>query len=194
MGNNQLSLPTNFVQVDSLPNDPPESRAFMRQSEGTDAFVLVYPVPMSQAMPFDAPQNVIDEIHGALGDDQGLIEVETGVTASGKNYIYSIVKSAMPDPGMQYIMVMDIDEGEFANHVYSAFDESGVTGMRDSVIFSAFLGAGGSMEDWMCDPYDPSYDHGIMMNKSEAAKFDEHFPAHPLSECREFVRQIIAAN
>lgn len=190
----EMKMPDGFEKVDSMPEDPPDSMSYMRQSEGALAFVLAYPVSLDEAMPFDSPRSIIDGIHNSLGEDQGLIEVKADKTKSGKPYIYSIVKSAMPEPGMQYTLTMDIGDEDYADHIQGFFSESGITGMRDAAVFAAFQNEGGTMEDWMSDPYDPTYERGIRMNRSEVAELDASFPAHPLSKCREFVQEIVNSN
>ena len=84
--------------------------------------------------------------------------------------------------------------------VQGFFSEAGITGARDALVF-ALLEKQGEIrvrdsipEGWVSDPYDPWYTKGVRMNRSEQERFDVLFPAHPLSELRKFVKEIIVDN
>lgn len=130
-----------------------------------------------------------------MSDLQGLIEVKSG-EASGNAFIYSIVKTLKEEiPGVQYTLMLDKQCDDEIVRVQGFFDEIGTTGMRDNLVFALFEPdeeLEQRMTDWVCDPYDPSYAHGKPMNMSEQESFDEQFPGHPLSMCRELVRAICA--
>lgn len=195
-----MKIPDRFEQVDSMPDDPPYSRAFCYGSSGAGCFALVYPVTVNRAMPYANPRFVIDGIHQALGDDQGLIEVENGVTACGRRYLYSIVKTLKKPGGVQYCLRMNIEYPECAMEVMGFFDETGTTGVRDSMVYVLLSQQGtvktteNGLEGWSADPYDPLYTRGVCMNCSERKEFDTQFPEHPLSEMRRFVRELVGLN
>lgn len=197
----ELKIPVRFEQVDSMPDDPPNSRAYCYGNSGAGCFALIYPVPANQAMPYANPQAVIDGIHRTLGDDQGLIEVENGVTASGRRYLYSIVKTLKKPSGVQYCLRMNIEYPECAMEAWAFFDEMGTTGLRDSMILSELLTRQGpvkitenGLEGWCVDPYDPGYTRGVRMNCSERKEYDAQFPQHPLSEMRRFAAELAELN
>ena len=96
----EMKVPDWFEQADSLPDDPPYSRAYCYRSSNAGCFALVYPIPTRRAMPYGDPRSVIDGIHEALGDNQGLIEVETGTSRSGRRWIGSIVKTLQKTAGV----------------------------------------------------------------------------------------------
>ena len=178
-----------------MPDDPEGSEPYMAQTDTAGIFVMLFPIPAQNSMPYDNAQAVIDGIHSALGEDQGLIEVDTGETGKGRRYIYSIVKTLKQPSGVQYTLTMHV---EYANHtecVQGFFDEINTTGLRDSAVLSSFLGeSGGDMTGWFCDPYDPEYKKGVPMNASEQKELDTHFPDHPLSKARELIRYICEKN
>ena len=50
---------------------------------------------------------------------------------------------------------------------------------------------GNDFSGWSCDPYNPEFNKGFLMNQSEQRRFDEMFPEHPLSEARKLIEFII---
>ena len=150
-------------------------------------------------MPFNSKDQVIAGIRGSFAADQGIVEIESGITNSGKKYIYSIVKTVnRGNIGVQYSLMMHV--GYFADHVFQAegfFDETGYTGGRDTAVFAILQRdgkIGPNYEGWSEDPYDPEYKQGILRNASEKPDFDEVFPDHPLTQARLLVKEIIAMN
>ncbi len=113
----EMKIPDWFEQVDSMPEDPPNSKAYCYGSSAAGCFALAYPFPPDKAMPYGNPQAVVDGIHQALAEDQGLIEVETGVTAAGCRYLYSIVKTLKKPNGVQYCLRMNVEYPECAMQV-----------------------------------------------------------------------------
>lgn len=188
-----LKLPRTFQKVNSLPEDPPGAVSYAHQDAGTLAIITMFPKPLGAAMPVDKPEEVVAGIHQALGDDQGLIEVACGACASGAPFIYSIVKSAF-DMCAHYTLTMDVLRRKEAIGVQGFFDEQGTTGVRDSLVYATFAQSGGTMDQWMQDPYDPSFTRGVRMNRSEVRALDQQFPMHPLSECRQLVQEIVSRN
>ena len=197
-------LPDDYKQVRSLPEDPPQSVSYVAETEASRTLMIIYPRNKNSAMPFDDPQTVIDGIHNTLADDQGLIEVNSGVTASGRNYIYSIVKTLMKQDGVlqgvQYFLMMDLDYDDRIITVKGFFGEEGTTGIRDNFVFEKLRQDNlvilneDSVEGWSEDPYDPTYKKGIPMNKSEHRDYDLMFPFHPLSQARRTIQEIIDNN
>ena len=187
----KLLVPVEYQQVDSMPEDPVGSVPLMVDTDISTAFVMLYMMPAEYAMPFGSPRAVIDGIHEALGDDQGLVEVTGGETPSGNPYLLSIVKTKTGQPGVQYGLTMDVGVGAAAVHVQGFFDEKGVTGVRAAAVFAMLRNkgeVGPDMQGWSGDPYDDSYKRGFLKNISEGEEFDEMFPEDPLSMARAFAR------
>jgi hypothetical protein len=70
--------------------------------------------------------------------------------------------------------------------------EHGMTGVREAVITAELMNAGALtiasyQQSWAQDPYDPAYtgvDRSVLRFMSDDRKYDERFPAHPLSKVR----------
>lgn len=160
--------------------------------------VVISKIDVDDAMGFDKKQQLIDGIHEILDDNQGLIEVESGKTKRGYDYIYSIIKSVKEDVGgVEYYLRMQVGNEADLIEIQSVFEEYGITGERDSFcsVLAQQAGLVSFGEDelvgWCEDPYDPEYTKGIPMNLSERKALDAIFPEHPLSQVRELLTAII---
>ena len=202
--NETFYIPAEYQKVKSMPEDPEDSVSYGLETDGTLALLTVYPEDREKKIPYDNPGAVIDGIHRSLDDDQGLIEVNSGITAGGKQFIYSIVKNLKEKDGapagVQYFLMMNIEGENQTITVRAFFDENGTTGLRDSAVFELMRrdnivvltdkGADG----WNADPYDPAYNRGALMNLSENEAYDDSFPSHPLTEARKTVRALTDNN
>ena len=193
-----FAVPEHYLKLNAAPDDPPYSTPFGSESGGYQAFVMIYPIHIADSMPYGNPKSLIAGIHAQLGENQGLIEVESGKTTGGREYIYSIVKTLQGQGmGVQYNLTMHVSYETYAMNITGFFDEKGVTGYRDATIYElrrrenkvSFNGAG-----WTCDPYDTSYTKGRLMNLSENRQYDTMFPEHPLTEVRKFADYTIKNN
>jgi len=185
-----ISIPEYYSRVDSMPEDPPDSHAFMVQSKNAVCFVLVYQDSIEKAMPRNQKE-VIKGIRKCMAENQGLIQVE-----AGDDFVYTIVKT-LKDPGVQYILTLQRFFDDRILHIQAFFDETGMTGIRDTMVFTycsqqGIIGKGENMSaGWVCDPYDPSVKTGALMNLSEKEEYDQKFPGFPLSMCRELVKTVL---
>lgn len=143
-------------------------------------------------------QGLIDRIHTGLAENQGIIEAKNGKTKRGYDYIYSIVKSHISQDGMpggvNYFLRLNLFTEKTGLEIYGSFEEQGMTGMRDSTIYSVACSQGlceFGGEGWNIDPYDPTYEKGNRMNLSEKEGIDCMFPEHPLSMAREFLYAVL---
>jgi len=193
-----VKIPSDFQKVNTLPEDPENSVAYIKQTESSTSFLMIYPINSQNAMPYENEKAVIDGIHRALVSNQGLIEVQSGLTNSQKKYIYSIVKSQLEPSGIQYILTMHIDMNNLSMNIQANFEEIGMTGMRDTIILNKMMNEGKvippNMNGWSQDPYDENYKQGLLMNMSEKAEYDVMFPQHPLSEARLLIKYILDNN
>lgn len=196
-----INFDENYQQVKSMPDDPKDSIPFMARTENADCFVMFFPIPQEQAMPFTDCTPVINGIHECLGNDQGLIEVENGKTKSGLSYIQSIVKTVDKEhPGVSYCLTLHIQFPDKVLGIQGFFNESGTTGIRDTMVYAALSESGkvkateDGIEGWNKDPYDENFTRGALKNCSEDKDFDQFFPAHPLSECRRIIKYILENN
>lgn len=189
-----VNIPDGYNRMNSMPDDPPNSAAFGKETKGSMNFLMVYPITADSAMPFQNPQAVIEGIHRALDKKQGLIEVKNG-TVNGYQYIYSIVKTLKEPAGVVYTLTLHRTTNNGAISMQCFFDEAGTTGFRDSVVHELLVRDGvidaGKSDDWCCDPYDIDYKNGCLMNRSEDEKYDAMFPMHPLTQARSFVCDVV---
>ncbi len=191
---NFIVIPTDYIKLDTLPEDPEETLAYARVSDMSQCFVRVFPIDSNRAMDYEDEPSLVNGIHGALVDTQALIEVGSGKTECDRRYIYSIVKNKKEPSGVQYFLLLHIEYVELGVAIcYSAFfDECGTTGVRDSTIFELLRREGiVSVDDiskWWIDLYDSNFQHAFLMNLSELDQFDEYFPEHALTVARRFVK------
>ena len=192
-----FDIEENYFKMESMPDDPANSAVYGTETDGAAVFVMFAPVENGQAMPFDKPDYVISGLHSALADDQGIIEVTSGKTRRGNGFIYSIIKTECEPAGVRYDLTLHIDlVKEIFGLRYTA-DERGVIGQREALILENAREeklVGADMKGWRCDPYDPSYKKGALMNFSEQKEFDKLFPDHPLSVLRDFTAYFTAHN
>lgn len=197
----EFNFDESYTKVKSLPDDPKDSVPFCSQNENAECFVMIYPISIERAMPFDNCQSVIEGIHNCLGKDQGLIEVENGNTKSGLPYIQSIVKTLDQEHhGVTYCLTLHIQYPNSVLQIQGFFNETGTTGIRDTQVFLALREKGivtlteNGAEGWAKDPYDENYKSGVLKNLGENKEFDQFFPAHPLSECHRVLQYILDNN
>lgn len=181
-------IPDYYQQVESMPEDPDNSTPFLARTENTICFILAQPVDMSQSLP-RTKEDLISGIRECLGPNQGLIEVK-----AEKDYVFSIIKSLMDPGGVEYTLTYQRFFSDFILQIHGFFEETRITGQRDSVVFELCRRQGivgtedGIFKGWSCDPYDKNIHQGKLMNISEHEEYDSMFPRHPISMCREFIR------
>ena len=188
----KIIIPKYYQKVDSMPGDPENSIPYEVQTENALCMVFISAVDYSRQLPREQDE-LIGGIRQFLADNQGLIKVEVG-----KDYVYSIVKNLRKPSGVQYILTYQRFCKDFILNVQAFFEEAGMTGIRDSMVYAMCRNEGLLGEDnenpfagWMQDPYDPEITKGALMNISEQEQFDEQFPGFPLSMCREFINCVV---
>lgn len=192
-----MKIPSTYQKVQSMPDDPLGSTAYMTATSNSEVFALVYPIPFSESMPFSNDASIIKNIRASVSENQALIEVNSGRTKSGNPYVYSIVKTSMEPHGVQYTLIFQIMNRVSGNveNLRGFFSETGMTGVRDAQVYAALVQQGyqksGDTDAWMKDQYDSSLNGQFLMNLSEYENFDEFFPEHPLSVARNTIKQII---
>lgn len=195
-----MKLPEYYQRAKSMPGDPEGSSAYGTGSNNFEAFVLVFPIPLSEVMPIGNDEAIIKGIHNSVAENQALIEVKSGQTKGGKIYAYSIVKTKMEPSGMQYFLLLDMADPKTrtAEQFRGFFSETGMTGVRDTTVYSQLVNEGylkpGDTSAWMRDQYDETLTGRFLMNLSEVEGFDEYFPEHPLSVARKTVGELVENN
>lgn len=165
----------------------------------SDNIVFISKITPDKAMNPDDVQGLIDGIHNALSDSQGIIEVKNGETKRGYKYIYSIVKNLSGEPGggVRYFLLLDLFFEKEIIEIQADFTEIGMTGMRETACVDLARRAGladvmrDGFKDWSCDPYDPDYTKGIQKNLAEKEGLDPLFPENPLSQAHEFLIAVL---
>ena len=196
----RFSIPGDFYKAKPLPDDPPNSIVFEKDTSDATNILMLYLIDKSEAMPFNNQDGVIDSLHRILGENQGIVEVNTGETNAGLSFVYTIVKHLKQPSGVQYILTfqIDLDSNSAVLNLSGFFTEEGITGARDATVYEYAMREGIiSKEDkskWCEDPYSPDFKKGVLLNLSEHEKFDEFFPTHPLSELRRFLKIFISQN
>lgn len=134
-------------------------------------------------------RNSISTVNG------GLITVDT-LTLYHSPVVKTIFKVSQEEYGMVYIASLTIPFEDYSFVVKIQTVESGITGLRDSVILNKLLESGEvlfenqEIKNWFSDPYDSDFKQGVLMNKSEDEKYDNEFPDHPLTIARRMINKI----
>jgi hypothetical protein len=149
-------------------------------------------------MDFDDKEGLIDIMHKSLSDDQGLIEIKKGKTRRGERYVYSIIKNTGDGKnsplGVRYFLRLNIERGENVMEIMGSFEESGMTGIRESksamLARKAGIGDFGD-EGWNEDPYEVADKKGNRKNLAEKEGLDGLFPGNPLTQVRKFLLAVL---
>lgn len=201
-GGPRLALADYWQPLRTLPEDPPGSQAFgYAFPGGVTGLVTTFEIPLQHAMPQDQ-RAVISGLRGApdvVDGLAGLIDTNTGGTASNVPYVYSLIKVRDEPSGVQYNVTLHLF-GERVQQLQGHFMEGETAGVREASVYEMARQAkmlGDPTPDdpsggWARDPYDGSTT-GFVMNMSELPDFDEQFPGHPLSMARELLRSVAAS-
>lgn len=186
-----MSIPKDYQKLKTQPGDPSHCTNYGKQTDSALCYVSVFLVNSNEAMDFNDRDGLIEGIHGALAENQALIEVGAG-SKGLIQYIYSIVKT-LTENGVLYTLLI---HNNYVSHVVAVrgfFEEYGITGIRDATVFELYRREHPDFgpEEWAYDPYDANSQAKFKMIVSEQEKYDELFPDHPLSQCRELVKHVI---
>ena len=189
----------NFESGDERVDKSPEKFFFEKRTGSSYGIFGVFETLPEYGMDFDNDQQIIDDIHEGMDDNQGLICVKSGDTKRGYKYVYSIVKT-ISDKGASYILRINLKNkanNECVAEIQGQFYEMGSTGLRDCIgmelaeRLNLVKFKGDKMVGWNEDPYDKKFTRGIPMNLSERIGLDGMFPDHPLSQARELVQAVL---
>lgn len=196
--NKDLKIVEGYVELERPEGAPENQHGFHKVSNQCDALVIMTPIPEAESMPMGDVHQIVEGVHSILREDQGLIEVKTGATALMAGYAYSIIKTLQDPSGVSYYVSFDLDKGDHTLHIEGYFDEIGTTGQRETIILNNAIEQrvidSSTMKGWVSDPYDKSFTRGQLMNLSEREEYDVHFPEHPLTLARQFVKFLISNN
>ena len=202
----KIVLPSNYEIINKqMPTGygyPEDAVDYRMINDSTYAYLLTYQVTEEESIPFDNMNAVIAEMRGYLDENTGLIEVKNGITKNNGKYVY-ILKKMLKEPTpqlpsqMMYMINMNIQIGNTNQFINATFEEIGSTGMREAVVMEIATRegrVGRKMKGWTCDPYDPKYNKGFLMNISEEEKYDQMFLHHPLTEARRLAKFVAGSN
>ena len=173
--------------------------AYRKTIGNSDNVVMISKGNVEAAMNPDDLKGLIDGIHEALSDNQGIIEVKNGETKRGYKYIYSIVKnlSEVQFGGVRYFVRLNLFNGPDIVEVQADFTEIGTTGSREALCVEFARRAGltditsEGLKNWTEDPYNPDFKKGCLKNLAEKEGLDGLFPENPLSQAHEFLLSVL---
>lgn len=119
----------------------------------------------------------------------GIVEAEIK-TIGGFQAVRLIIKMSMGNFGMFYLGSLTFPFENCSYVLKIEHSEQGATGVREAIIGNELMASGqvtitdDGFEGWAKDPYQADFKGGLLMNLSEAEKYDERFPDHPLSLVR----------
>ena len=192
-----LSMPEGYKTLARQSSDPKDALIYGRVSTQGNTFIQVFPIAREGAMCFETPEAIIRAIHNRLTDNEGLVQVGSGTTPTGRMYAYSIIKTLQRPRSTEYQLTLHVEDTEAVIAVAGYFLEMGSPGFREASVKGQLKRElqGADVEaTWRQDPYDPEYRKGLLMNEAEKEKYDARFPLHPLTEARAFTAGVISLN
>lgn len=133
--------------------------------------------------------------HSIANANGGLIEVEL-CQKDKMSFIRTIIKLRQGHAGMTYIASLTLPFKTCSFVIKVQAVEAGMTGMRESIIADRLISTNvisldeNGYSNWFADPYDSSFQGGLLMNRSEHDTYDAEFPDHPLTQARQLLKQI----
>jgi len=197
--NYKLAINDHWQVLQKRPEDPEELTVIGLNHENCYSIIFMNQITDKEIMPIWDKNLTINSTRHYLAENQGIIEIDNNLDKFP--YIYTIVKAPQKEHGNHYLFNFHIQINNNYYSIEGMFDETGTTGVRDSVVFEfcrrenivRVEEVDGKMNiiGWNEDPYDKNYKKGFLMNLSEKREFDEKFPFHPLSEARNLLKDLI---
>jgi hypothetical protein len=110
--------------------------------------------------------------------------------------VWTIFKFPQSPTGMYYVGAITIPFRDASFVLKVTCREWGTTGTREAFVMNERLKNFGTLPDprklfegFTEDPYDPTFQSGLLRNIAEDEKYDAQFPDHPLSRVRRWLRQ-----
>ena len=171
-----LVIPAEYLGMERMEGDPEDAEIYGFNED---------------ALPFGDVDSVIENVHEILEETQGLIRVGSGSTASGRPFIYTIIKNVTEEGVLQYTLTLQIALEDRALNVQGFFNETGDGKKRERAVYSLRRILS---EPWAADPYDPTFTRGRLMTQAERSAWDRDYPTHALSEARKLVKCLVEKN
>ena len=199
VSNTTISLPDDYKITRDYAMD--NATVLLGSSDCSNELVIIRNIKEDECIPWNKTDTV-NGIREYLNENQGIIEVKQNEDYRAHQYIYSIVKNVdRENGGCQYISTFQMKgDNNDVIMIQGNFIEAGQTGIRDTVVANKLIRKGEvTVEDkklvnWFIDPYDPTYNKGMPMNKSEDSIYDKEFKDHPLSRTRRLIKYLIKHN
>ena len=186
-----LVIPAEYLGMERMEGDPEDAEIYGFNSEESDGVAFFSLIPREDALTFGDVDSVIENVHEILEESQGLIRVGSGSTASGRPFIYTIIKNVTEEGVLQYTLTLQIALEDRALNVQGFFNETGDAKKRERAVYSLRRILS---EPWAADPYDPTFTRGRLMTQAERAAWDRDYPTHALSEARKLVKCLVEKN
>lgn len=192
-----FTIPEAYQELDSVPEDTDNCLTIAKQTQNANCIVQLYPIESDSLAYKVDKQLIIDGVYESLSEDEAVIEINEGITEKGYHYLFQITKIKQKPSGIIYHLLVKVLYGKVLLCVQASFEEANMTGERDTLIFELMRREGlvtvdkTGVKGWAYDPYDENSLRKFMMNLSEQSRFDEMFPHHPLTQCRNFLKYII---
>ena len=161
--------------------------------EGDIVFLRFIPEPIRNPVPL-SDTNGVREQYKEMVAQQGAAMIELDIVSySGISCMEMISKTRIEPHGMAYAASATLMWRDFSFNIAFHSPERGVTGFRDAIVADKFLAKYESMEEFDAAFHDRSSNPAAAQrNRSDDECYDVDFPDHPLSRCRQFLRDLRA--
>lgn len=117
-----LVIPAEYLGMERMEGDPEDAEIYGFNGEESDGVAFFSLIPREDALPFGDVDSVIENVHEILEETQGLIRVGSGSTASGRPFIYTIIKNVTEEGVLQYTLTLQIALEDRALNVQGFFN------------------------------------------------------------------------
>ncbi len=159
--------------------------------EGDIVFLRFIPEPIQNPVPLSDTSGVRQQYKDMVAQ-QGAAMIDLDIVSySGIPCMEMISKTRMEHHGMAYAASATLMWRDFSFNIAFHSQERGVTGLRDAIVADKFLAKYESMEEFDAAFHDRSSNPAAAQrNRSDDECYDVDFPDHPLSRCRQFLRDL----
>lgn len=170
-----------------------EDRIIWKNDQGDRLSLHFFPIPPN----IPAKLNQLTELRNFYRENVievggGLVSVDV-ISIKEFSAIKTIFKFPLKPSGMRYLGSLTFPFAEFSYVMKVDCPEYGTTGIREALIYSKVMqnvDPQDPYKGWFEDPYNPSRQDSVMLNKSEEQQYDRLFSDHPLSRLRQYLLQI----
>ncbi|MGC7095067.1 hypothetical protein ACPZ19_10410 [Amycolatopsis lurida] len=133
------------------------------------------------------------ELAVQTAEDGGLVEAFV-VTVDGVPALLQVVKVPYPDrPGQVFIASITVPKATASVVLRLIAAEGAMTGVREAAVLAETIGETGSPDAFYAPhPYAPQSRPKLPWHRADDPQLDQHFPGHPLSRARRWLRHMLA--